>query len=155
MRDAVPCQYRQVQISGCDEMANGAAAMKILSLAFTAAVIACLPLLAMAQTADTANPSPAATGVSETPPSEQGGQTVNPQSNEGGAEPPVAQPPESEAEKAARVEKIRVLQAQVDDCNYEFMGLPEEHEECIQKVRDQIAGEKPGDDSSPEEKSNE
>jgi len=67
------------------------------------------------------------------------------------AEPALARPPETEAEREARIQKTKFYQAQVDDCNHDFMGLPVEHEVCIQKVLDQIETDTPGGNGKAEE----
>ena len=43
-------------------------------------------------------------------------------------------PPLTEAEQKAQDKRIMVLQERVDTCHTTFMGLPFEHEECINKV---------------------
>ena len=127
--------------------------MKILSLAIALAVVECLTHSAIAQTAKTPSPGPATAGAPAASSSEHRAQSTDPQLDEKSTEPPAAVPPETEAQRAARVKKIKRLQAQVDDCNLDFMGLPKEHEECIQKVRDQLTGEKSGNDTGPGEES--
>ena len=58
---------------------------------------------------------------------------------------------ETEAQREARIQKTKFLEAQADNCNQDFMGLPKEHEVCIQKIVDQITDETPGGDSNVEE----
>lgn len=63
---------------------------------------------------------------------------------------PTAEPPPphlTEAEKKARSEKIILLQSKVDDCNITFMGLPVEHQKCIQDVMSLMEGGDPAGDT--------
>ncbi len=62
---------------------------------------------------------------------------------------PTAPPPPqlTEAEQKARAAEIMVLQSKVDDCNVTFMGLPVEHEACIQEVISLMESDAPAGDT--------
>lgn len=120
--------------------------MKIMSLAFAGTMVVCLSSSTVAQITDTPNPDPAAANAPAASSSDQATQP---------ADPSVAIPPETEAQRRDRVAKIEMLQGQLDHCNHTFMGLPKEHEKCIQRIRDQIAGKESGGDINTEEEGNE